>query len=323
MAGKNVYEIITDRIVDELEKGNIPWHRPWVCYSRNAKTYRFGALAVSHTNGKPYSLLNQMLLGKPGEYLTWNQVQKEGGKVKKGAKSGMVCFWKMLPIEEEDANGKPVLDPKTGKPVKKVIPFLRYYNVFHLDDVDGIKEKYPQSKEDHTVTVEMEKAGIHEEAERVLHGYIDREGITFKESLSNEAYYSPALDLIQLPLRSQFEKTAEYYSTAFHEATHSTGHESRLNRLKLTGKSAAFGGSDYSKEELVAELGAASICHALGIETESSFKNSVAYVQSWLKALKNDKRMIVGAASKAEKAVDLIFGHVDTAEQEEGEELPF
>lgn len=310
---KNVYEIITDRIIDELQKGNIPWQRPWVCVGKG-----YGK-AVSHTNGKPYSLLNQLILGRPGEYLTWNQVQKEGGKVKKGAKAGMVCFWKMLPVEQTDENGKPIVDPVTGKnKLAKVIPYLRYYQVFHIDDTEGITAKYPDTVT--APTPATEHAGIVDAAEAVLHGYIDREGITFEEAESSEAYYSPAQDLIHLPARSQFEKTAEYYSTAFHEATHSTGHKSRLDRF-TTGRAAAFGGSDYSKEELVAELGAASICHALGIETDSSFKNSVAYVQSWLKALKNDSRMIVGAASKAEKAVALIFG--PTAEQDEGEELPF
>lgn len=314
MASKNVYEIVTDRVIEELQKGRIPWQRPWVCVGKG-----YG-LAVSHTNGKPYSLLNQLILGKPGEYLTWNQVQKEGGKVKKGAKAGMVCFWKMLPVDRTDADGKPVVDEKTGETKKKLVPFLRYYNVFHIEDVDGVKAKYADKTQvPATVNEAMEKARIHEGAEAVLHGYIDREGITFEEEESSEAYYSPTADLIHLPLRYQFEKTAEYYSTAFHEATHSTGHKSRLDRL-TTGRAAAFGGSDYSKEELVAELGAASICHSLGIETESSFKNSVAYIQSWLKALRNDPRMVVTAASKAEKAVARIFGEQDTAEADEAAE---
>lgn len=304
MASTNVYEIISDRIIDELEKGIIPWHRPWVCVGKG-----YGK-AVSHTNGKPYSLLNQLLLGKPGEYITWNQCKKEGGSVKKGAKAKMVCFWKMLPVDKTDANGAPIIDEKTGKTAQKVIPYLKYYNVFHIEDCDGIEPKYAN------VTAPQVPASVAEidaKAEQVLREYIAREGITLEEEESDEAYYSPAQDLIHLPMRKQFDKTAEYYSTAFHESVHSTGHKSRLDRL-TTGRAAAFGGQEYSKEELVAELGAASICHALGIETESSFKNSVAYVQSWLKALRNDKRMIVGAASKAEKAVALIFGETETAE---------
>lgn len=298
----NVYEIITDRIIAELEKGIIPWSRPWVCVGKG-----YGR-AVSHTNGRPYSLLNQLLLGKPGEYLTWNQVKKEGGNVKKGAKARMVCFWKMLPVDKTDADGKPIVDEKTGNTAQKVIPYLKYYNVFHIADCEGIEPKYANVT---TPATPATVAEIDANAEKVLRDYIAREGITLEEEESDEAYYSPAADLIHLPIREQFEQTAEYYSTAFHEATHSTGHKSRLDRLS-TGRAAAFGGSDYSKEELVAELGAASICHALGLETDSSFKNSAAYIQSWLKALRNDKRMIVTAASKAEKAVALIFG--ETAE---------
>ena len=304
MASNNVYEIITDRIIAELEKGIIPWSRPWVCVGRG-----YGR-AVSHTNGRPYSLLNQLLLGKPGEYLTWNQCKKEGGSVKKGAKARMVCFWKMLPVDKTDDNGAPVIDPKTGEQAKKVIPYLKYYNVFHIDDCEGIKAKYAKETKPATPATVAE---IDAQAEKVLREYISREGITLEEEESDEAYYSPARDLIHLPVRKQFALTSEYYSTAFHESVHSTGHKSRLNRF-TTGRAAAFGGQEYSKEELVAELGAASICHALGIETESSFKNSVAYVQSWLKALRNDKRMIVTAASKAEKAVALIFGDAETAE---------
>jgi antirestriction protein ArdC len=304
MASNNVYEIITDRIIAELEKGIIPWKRPWVCVGKG-----YGK-AVSHTNGKPYSLLNQLLLGKPGEYITWNQCKKEGGNVKKGAKARMVCFWKMLPVDKTDADGAPIIDEKTGKTAQKVIPYLKYYNVFHIDDCDGIKAKYSNVT---TPATPATVAEINDKAEKVLRDYIAREGITLEEEESDEAYYSPAADLIHLPIRKQFESTAEYYSTAFHESVHSTGHKSRLDRL-TTGRAAAFGGSDYSKEELVAELGAASICHALGLETDSSFKNSAAYIQSWLKALRNDKRMVVTAASKAEKAVARIFGETDTAE---------
>lgn len=299
----NVYEIITDRIIEELEKGQIPWQRPWVCVGKG-----YGK-AVSHTNGRPYSLLNQLLLGKPGEYLTFNQCKKEGGSVKKGAKARMVCFWKMLPVDKTDADGKPVMD-ENGKTAQKIIPYLKYYNVFHIDDCDGIKPKYANVT---TPATPATVAEIDANAEKLLRDYIAREGITLEEVESDEAYYSPAQDLIHLPIRKQFANTAEYYSTAFHESVHSTGHKSRLDRL-TTGRAAAFGGSDYSKEELVAELGAASICHALGIETDSSFKNSAAYIQSWLKALRNDKRMIVTAASKAEKAVALIFGETETAE---------
>ena len=118
-------------------------------------------------------------------------------------------------------------------------------------------------------------------------------------------------DEIHLPLREQFTRIAEYYSTAFHESVHSTGHEKRLNRLS---KNAHFGNTDYSKEELVAEVGAAILMNEMGLETASSFRNSAGYVQNWLTALRNDSKMIVSAAGKAEKAVRLIMNMEDQKE---------
>ena len=116
----------------------------------------------------------------------------------------------------------------------------------------------------------------------------------------------------------QFDSTAEYYGTAYHEATHSTGHATRLNRFTGDAAAAAFGSESYSKEELVAEIGSACCLHELGLETPSSFKNSAAYIQSWLRVLKDDKRMIISAAARAEKAVKLIFNITDS-KQADGE----
>ena len=119
----------------------------------------------------------------------------------------------------------------------------------------------------------------------------------------DRAFYRPSSDSVTLPMMEQFKSIAEYYSTAFHELTHSTGHFSRLNRLEK----AVFGSETYSKEELVAEIGAASLMNEMGFETEESFRNSVAYIQNWLKALRNDKKMVISAAGKAEKAAKMIL----------------
>lgn len=276
----DIYQEVTDRIIKQLEQGQIPWRKPWVA----------AGAAVSHTTGKRYSLLNQMLLGRAGEYVTFKQVQQEGGKVKKGEKAGMVVFWKWL--EEEDAETKEV----------KRIPLLRYFNVFHIDQCEGIKPKYTKPM---PCIAQPQEA-----AEEVIDRYITREGVKLVREEGDRAYYQPSADRVVLPLIEQFKSVSEYYSTAFHELTHSTGHESRLNRLS---KIACFGSEEYSKEELVAEIGAATLMTKTGFETPDSFENSVAYVQNWLKALKDDKRLIVSAAGKAEKAVKLIMD-----EDEEG-----
>lgn len=292
----DIYGAITERIIEELEKGIIPWEKPWTGTKDGA---------ISYATGKPYSVLNQMLLGKPGEYLTFKQIQDAGGKIKKGAKSRMVVFWKFIQKEVSDGNGGIKRD-SNGMPIIESIPFLRYYNVFHINDCEGIEPK-------HTKDVPLADIKPLDEAQKVLEGYWNREGIKVEHvKNSDRAFYRPSEDMIHLPMMGQFKSAEAYYDTAFHESVHSTGNAKRLNRLN-TGLSAAFGGEDYSKEELVAEIGACSIMHELGLETDKTFRNTAAYIQSWLRALKNDKRMIVSAAGKAEKAVDLIFDRVKEA----------
>ena len=134
---------------------------------------------------------------------------------------------------------------------------------------------------------------------------------------SDKAYYQPGTDTVTVPQLSQYKQQEEYYSTLFHELTHSTGHRSRLDRLTDI---AAFGSEQYSKEELIAELGSAFLVNHCGLETENSFRNSAGYIQGWLKALKDDKRLIISAAGAAEKAVNLILnrkeGDPDVGDQE-------
>lgn len=113
--------------------------------------------------------------------------------------------------------------------------------------------------------------------------------------------------MVVVPRLSQYQLTEEYYSTAFHELTHSTMAESRCNR-KSDCQITRFGDTDYSREELVAEIGSAMLCNCLGVENEKAFRNSAAYIQGWLKALNSDPRMIVWASSRAEEAAQYILG---------------
>ena len=179
---------------------------------------------------------------------------------------------------------------------EKEVPFLRYYNVFHIDQCEGLRPKYEIILPG---TAEPDAA-----ANEIIYDYLSRSGVVMKHESGDRAYYQPMTDSVVIPDRKQFAETAEFYSTIFHELTHSTGHESRLNRLE---KTAFFGTESYSKEELIAEIGAAALVNHCGIETSSSFRNSTAYIQNWLSVLKNDKRFIVSAAGKAEKAIDLIL----------------
>lgn len=281
MAKTNVYEMVTERIIAELEKGVIPWEKPWT-------GVRSGA--YNRVSKRPYSLLNQMLLKHTGEYATYKQWQDLGGQVKKGEKSEIVVFWKIFEAEETNKD--------TGEKETKKIPLLRYYNVFHISQVEGVEPLAPEQLNDEVEPIE--------EADKIITDYITREHIDFTECRSNEAYYSPSSDRVVVPMKEQYTVINEYYSTTFHELTHSTGHKSRLNRLE-TGAVAAFGSETYSKEELVAEIGSASLMNLLGIETVKTFRNSAAYIQSWLQVLRNDNKFIVSASSKAEKAVNYIL----------------
>lgn len=274
----DIYQAVTNRIIEQLDNGIIPWRKPWTGVQGGA---------YSGATGKPYSLLNQMLLIKPGAYFTFNEISKRGGKVRKGEKSHMIVFWKMLTVEESR-------NVETGESETRTVPILKYFNVFHIDQCEGISAEEFKPTE-HTANPA---------ADKVISQYISRENLTLKHVKGDKAYYSPAFDCVVLPLLEQFTDTAEYYSTAFHELTHSTGHSKRLNRLTAT---AHFGSEIYSKEELVAEIGAAALMNYTGIETAKAFRNSAAYIQSWLRALQNDKRLIVSASGAAAKAFDYII----------------
>ena len=279
---KSVYEMVTERIIEQLENGIIPWEKPWT-------GVRSGAF--NRVSKKSYSLLNQMILKHEGEYATFKQWQELGGHIRNGEKSEIIVFWKIYPIEEVQEDGT--------KTVKQ-IPLLKYINVFHISQVDGVE---PLPKE------ELHDIEPIEKAESILQDYWAREQINVEHVKGNKAFYSPMLDMIQLPLFEQFKDANEYYSTAFHESVHSTMKESRCNRAEeRKNKLVAFGSEEYSKEELVAELGSASLMNIIGIETKKSFKNSTAYIQSWIRVLKNDVKFIVSASSKAEKAVNYILG---------------
>ena len=275
----NVYEIVTSRIIKQLEAGIIPWKKPWESGNK---------MAFNRISRKPYSALNSMLLSHPGEYATFKQWESIGGHVRKGETSDIVVYWKWVPVKNTEKKEDEEVPMK---------PVLRYYNVFHISQVDGVE---PLAEEE----IELEPL---EEAEKVKDTYLSREpSLTLRIEHSDKAFYSPHQDCIVVPRLDQYMDAAEYYGTMFHEMVHSTGHKSRLDRLE-TGVAAAFGGTEYSKEELVAESGSAMILGRTGIETSDTIRNNAGYIQSWLALLKNDSKFIVSAARKAEKAVEYIY----------------
>ncbi|KZE78127.1 antirestriction protein [Paenibacillus elgii] len=266
-----VYEIITNRMIQLLEKGVVPWRRPW----------RVGD-AVSWRTQKAYRGINTILL-EPGEYATFKQVAEAGGKVKKGEQGQIVVFWTRREKKDEE----------TGE--IEEIPLLRYYTVFEINNqCEGLQSKRNDQAFDHDPI---------EEAERICKSYKDAPPIRFG---SGRAFYRPSADFISVPPLRDYEVREEYYCTLFHELVHSTGHQKRLNRSGIT-ELDKDNIERYSKEELVAEIGAAMLCGVAGIDN-STIENSAAYVAAWLRKLNDDKRLIVQAAGQAQKAVDHMMG---------------
>lgn len=280
----NVYEIVTSKIMEMLEQGHIPWKKPW----------RSNGGPRNLVSKKSYRGINQFLLNAlPYEspyWLTYKQAQEKGGQVRKGEKASLVVFWKWLDRKDSDQP-----DTDTGEPAPTgKIPLLRYYNVFNLDQVDGIKP--PPVEEAVSPFTPIESA------EQIIDNMPNRPPIHFG---GGRAYYHPRNDYLQIPHRETFHSPEGLYATIFHELIHATGHASRVGRKGVTEPS-YFGSHDYSHEELVAEFGASMLCGIAGIE-QQTITNSAAYIQGWLKALKGDKKLAIIAAGQAQRAADYIL----------------
>lgn len=273
----SVYDQITERIIALLEKGTVPWRKPW-----NAQS-GFPRNLVSK---KPYRGVNVFLLHamsyESPYWLTFRQAQELGGSVRKGEKACPVVFWKQLEVEDEE----------TGETDK--IPMLRFYHVFNVAQCDGLKNiPAPVESPLSAPTKPEEIVAFMPKRPEIKHGM-------------RKAFYSPAADIVAMPDRARFDDEAGYFATLFHELIHSTGHASRLNRSTIT-EAEGFGSNPYCKEELIAEMGAAFLCGQAEI-AERTLENSAAYVQNWLEQLQNDKKLIVQAAAQAQKAADFILG---------------
>ncbi len=283
----DVYQIVTDRIVELLEAGTVPWKKPW------AET----GLPENLITHKPYRGINVFLLSsldyEKNLFLTWQQVQEIGGKVTKGEKGHIIIFYKKL-VKENGESGE--------APKEKQVPLLRYYKVFNVAQCENIPiSMIPESSAEIILPIHR--------CEEIIEAIPNPPNIQHKEA---KAYYSPEQDYINMPNLNKFKKSEDYYGVLFHELIHSTGHKSRLNRKEVTGK-ILFGTKDYSIEELTGEIGAAFLKSFAGI-IDDNLKNSAAYIDGWLKVLKNDKRFIFYASSRAQQAVDYILNRKEVQE---------
>lgn len=275
----NVYERVTAKILAQLAEGTVPWHKPW------AEQF----LPMSMSSGKPYRGVNVWMLDG-GFWGTFNRIKEEGGMVRKGEKSSLAVFWKFIDS----------VDEKTGE--TKKVPLLRGFNVFHTSQADwpdGLPEKFQPAKGGAT---EADRIAA---AEQIITDYRKSEGAPRFSEGGDRACYYPQRDEIVVPDLTAFHDIGSRYSTMFHEMGHSTGAASRLNREGVTNFD-AFGSHQYGIEELVAEMTAAMLCGVAGVE--GTFEASASYIDSWMRRIKEDDRMVVKAAGQAQKAADLILG---------------
>jgi antirestriction protein ArdC len=290
-----VYEVITDRILESLKQGVVPWRMPW---------NKVGGTPKNLQSGKAYRGVNVFLLSAMRYaapwFVTYKQCAARGGQVRKGEKGCPVIFWK---VGDSDK-----VDPKTGKKGKYFI--LRYYTVFNVEQCDNLSYPKPEVRDVRT----FEPI---ERCEEIVRAYKTLPGI---DHGGDRACYSPSFDRISMPNKEQFEGEEEYYSTLFHELVHSTGHESRLSRDGIMNP-IRFASHEYSFEELVAECGAAFLCGHAGI-LDHTIDNSAAYIANWSAKLRSEPKWIVEAASKAGKASDYIMGDLLKEEEDEDTEEP-
>ncbi|PTX91861.1 hypothetical protein DB346_23130 [Verrucomicrobia bacterium LW23] len=278
---KDILKDITERFIKQLEQGTVPWRKPWIS-SQNI------------ISRKPYRGINTLLLGSTQFsspwWMTFKQARDLGGNVAKGARATPIVYFKF--VDKLDKSGNVMLS-KSGKAVQ--IPFVRWSMVFNLDQTEKVKapEIQVQQRPDRPLeaAASIVKSG---NLCPIKHGGF-------------AALYSPKEDVIRMPHQKLFHSPEDYYHTLYHEATHATGHESRLNREGVT-TPAKFGSERYSKEELVAELGAAFLSNEAGILDKVRFDSSASYLSSWISKLKADPNLLLSAASQAQKSADFIMG---------------
>jgi antirestriction protein ArdC len=279
VSSSTVYDLVTERIIAAMSEGVIPWRKPW----------RGGVegIPTNAVSRRPYRGVNLFLLGmsrySDHRWCSFKQAQELGGNVRKGEKSSCAIFWKMLD------------KPGEGDKLER-IPILRYYSVFNVEQCEGLK----LSPLDVPTLADHERIDT---AEEIVRAMPNPPRIT---EGGNGAWYMPSEDRVNMPPLGTFESPDGFYATLFHELGHSTGHKSRLNRPGIA-ETVRFGSADYGREELVAELSSAFLCASVGLDN-SLVTNSAAYCQSWLKALRNDPKMVVVAAAQAQRAADHIRG---------------
>jgi antirestriction protein ArdC len=276
----NVYESITNKIIESLEAGVIPWRKEWAVLG--------GAMPYNYTTEKPYRGINTLTLLMSGyasaQWLTYKQAKDIGAQVRKGEHGQTIVFWSFTKRENKS----------TGEEYESA--FAKQYTVFNVEQIDGLPVSLP---------FDLPVFNPIEEAEAIVSAFMGSASHPTLAHGGGQAYFKPSTDHVQMPHRETFISPGAYYATLFHELAHSTSIPSRLNRRAE--KPHQFGDENYSKEELTAEFASAFLCAESGITNDERLANSAAYIQCWIKALKNDKTLAIAAAQRAQKAADYIM----------------
>lgn len=292
------YERVTATILSLIEKGSLlPWQKSWSGSSEWAR---------SMSSKREYNGINRWILTLTAQangwspwFGTYKQIEALGGQVRKGEKSQLAILWKPM--------------TKMVDGVEEKFLMLRTFNVFSASQADGLPEKFLPVEG----TEEFNLDEVQQEGERLLTEYFDSESIQVSWG-GDRACYNPRADTVSLPHVNTFESFDHYLATAFHEAAHSTGAAKRLNRPGIVDFD-HFGSHQYSREELVAELGSALILGTLGLDKPNMIENQAAYLKNWKSALVDDPQAFVWAAGRAEKAANLILGITPATEAQEAQ----
>jgi len=303
MKTNEIYGYITNKIIDHLEGHKGTWKKPWISFAQD------NDLARNPSTQKYYRGINQFLLSislafgdndySKNQWMTFNQIKGMKGQVTKGQKATPIIFYKMSYKDKEGAfmsaeRAENLNAKQSNEEGITSIPVIKLYHVFNVAQTQGLDESFYKVDP-------LEPLNEFTKNERA-EDLIIHTGANIEVTQSNQAYYDPLKDKIRLPLREQFRGQAEpFYATALHELGHWTGAPHRLNRVM----DGSFGDKEYAKEELIAELCSSFCCAALGFTSHIS--QNAAYIDGWLKMLKQDNRAIVSAASKAQKAADYIL----------------
>ena len=283
---RDVRQIITGQMIAALQRGTVPWTKPWRADAGRPR---------SMVTGRSYRGVNVFLLGLAAAghgyaspwWGTYRQITECGGQVRRGERSTVVVFWKTAQVTS--------CDPATGDPVARTVPVLRQFRVFNAAQAADLPAAFLHAGPGTAIA----------RPQHVLDTYLATAGPALVHVPGDQAGYQPAADRIRLPLKEQFRSPEHYYATAFHEAGHSTGHPARLNRPGIADFD-HFGSGRYAREELTAEMTSAMLCARTGIDRPDIFTNSASYISGWLNALSRDTSLVLAAAGHAERACELI-----------------